>query len=111
MNNSEGAHRLGSVDALRALAVVPVILFHLHPGWLPGGYLGVDVFFVISGYIITGILLKSLDEGSFRFRDFYARRIRRILPALLAMPSTLFYQDQLKSAAASEPVMMNVMMS
>jgi len=85
MNPAEQAGRLGSVDALRALAVVPVILFHLHPSWLPGGYLGVDVFFVISGYIITGILLKGMDEGSFRFRDFYARRIRRILPALLVM--------------------------
>lgn len=89
MNSNEQAERLGSVDALRALAVVPVILFHLHPGWLPGGYLGVDVFFVISGYIITRIILRSMDEGSFRFRDFYARRIRRILPALLVMIVTV----------------------
>lgn len=85
----EQTHRLGSVDALRALAVIPVILFHLNPSWLPGGYLGVDVFFVISGYIITGILLKSMEEGTFRFRDFYARRIRRILPALLVMLVTV----------------------
>lgn len=89
MNQGEQTHRFGSVDALRALAVIPVILFHLHPGWLPGGYLGVDVFFVISGYIITAILLKSMEEGTFRFRDFYARRIRRILPALLVMLVTV----------------------
>lgn len=87
--SGEQAHRLGSVDALRALAVIPVILFHLYPGWLPGGYLGVDVFFVISGYVITGILLKGIDEKTFRFRDFFARRIARILPALLVMLVTV----------------------
>lgn len=77
--------RIKSVDALRALAVIPVILFHLSPTWLPGGYLGVDVFFVISGFLITGILLGGISAGTFSFWDFYARRIRRILPALLAM--------------------------
>jgi peptidoglycan/LPS O-acetylase OafA/YrhL len=81
--------RLNSVDALRAFAVIPVILFHLNPALLPGGYLGVDVFFVISGYLITGILLNGINAGTFGFWDFYARRIRRILPALLVMLVTV----------------------
>ena len=51
------SHRLHSVDALRALAVLPVVIFHLNPSWLPGGYLGVDIFFVISGFLITRIIL------------------------------------------------------
>ena len=79
------SHRLQSVDALRALAVIPVIVFHLNPGWLPGGYLGVDVFFVISGFLITGIILREVEGGTFSFTEFYARRIRRILPALFVM--------------------------
>lgn len=79
------SHRIRSVDALRALAVIPVVLFHLNPDWLPGGYLGVDVFFVISGFLITGIILREVEERTFSFAGFYARRIRRILPALFVM--------------------------
>lgn len=85
MLDSHKSVRINSVDALRAFAVIPVILFHLSPTWLPGGYLGVDVFFVISGFLITGILLDGISAGTFSFWDFYARRIRRILPALLVM--------------------------
>jgi peptidoglycan/LPS O-acetylase OafA/YrhL len=85
MNTLRNEKRLNSVDALRAFAVVPVILFHLNPALLPGGYLGVDVFFVISGFLITRILLDGIRAGTFSFWDFYARRIRRILPALLVM--------------------------
>ena len=70
------------IDGLRALAVVPVVLFHAFPQWIPGGYVGVDIFFVISGFLITGLLLKSLDQGQFSLLDFYERRGRRILPAL-----------------------------
>ncbi len=66
------------LDGLRAIAVVAVIIFHL--GWLPYGYLGVDVFFVISGYLITGIIIKEVGEGRFTLWHFYQRRIRRILP-------------------------------
>lgn len=73
------------VDGLRALAVIPVVLFHLNADWLPGGYLGVDVFFVISGFLITAILQREMQEGTFRFRDFWTRRVKRIAPALLAM--------------------------
>lgn len=61
-----------------------VILFHLDPAWVPGGYVGVDVFFVISGYLITHQLVKKLDEGSFSFSEFYVRRLRRLFPATLA---------------------------
>ncbi|HIW07037.1 MAG TPA: acyltransferase [Candidatus Ignatzschineria merdigallinarum] len=68
------------IDGLRALAVLSVLIFHLNSDWLPGGYLGVDVFFVISGYLITSIIVKQLDQGSFSFKNFYTRRIKRILP-------------------------------
>lgn len=73
------------IDGLRTFAVIPVVLFHMGAGWLPGGFIGVDVFFVISGYLITSIILKDYDQGSFKFTQFWARRIKRILPALLAM--------------------------
>ncbi|AZR42383.1 acyltransferase family protein [Marinobacter salarius] len=70
------------IDGLRAVAVVPVILFHAGFTWFSGGYVGVDVFFVISGYLITSILLKDLLSGHFSIVTFYERRARRILPAL-----------------------------
>jgi peptidoglycan/LPS O-acetylase OafA/YrhL len=82
---SNQAKRIDAVDGLRAIAVLPVILFHLNPSWLPGGYLGVDIFFVISGYLITGIIVREITENTFSFTGFYRRRIRRILPALMAM--------------------------
>ncbi len=71
------------IDGLRALAVMPVILFHAGFQFFSGGYIGVDVFFVISGYLITTILLSELEEGRFSIVNFYARRARRILPALI----------------------------
>ncbi len=71
------------IDGLRAIAVIPVILFHMGLNWLPGGYIGVDVFFVISGFLITSIIKKELEEGVFSFRNFWARRVRRILPAII----------------------------
>lgn len=71
------------VDGLRALAVLPVILFHAGFSWFRGGYLGVDVFFVISGYLITSIILVEKTHNQFTLRNFYERRARRILPALV----------------------------
>jgi peptidoglycan/LPS O-acetylase OafA/YrhL len=71
------------IDGLRAVAVLVVVLYHAWPARLPGGYLGVDIFFVISGFLITGIIVGDLRRGRFSFRGFYTRRARRILPALL----------------------------
>ncbi len=76
------------IDGLRALAVMLVILFHLDFPVVSGGYIGVDIFFVISGYLITRLILTELEEsGSFDFKNFYLRRMRRLLPAFIA---TLF---------------------
>jgi peptidoglycan/LPS O-acetylase OafA/YrhL len=73
------------IDGLRAVAIIPVLLFHLGYSWIPGGFLGVDVFFVISGYLISSIILKECGAGSFSFKQFWVRRIRRIFPVLSAM--------------------------
>lgn len=73
------------VDGLRALAVVPVILYHISAPLVPAGFLGVDVFFVISGYLITGLLRADLAQGRFNLWHFYERRARRILPALFVV--------------------------
>ena len=73
------------IDGLRAVAVLPVILFHAGFGLFSGGYVGVDVFFVISGYLITSILLADLERGRFSILRFYERRARRILPALFVV--------------------------
>ncbi len=70
------------IDGLRAVAVLSVLAFHAFPGLLPGGFIGVDIFFVISGYLISSILLASLRQGRFSIAEFYRRRIRRIFPAL-----------------------------
>lgn len=80
------------IDGLRALAVLAVVIFHFNKKWLPGGFVGVDIFFVISGYLITGIILKEVSKGEFSFVDFYMRRVRRILPAafFLIFVTTLF---------------------
>ncbi len=70
------------IDGLRALAVLAVLIFHAFPSALPGGFVGVDIFFVISGYLITAILLKQLEANQFSLAHFYAQRIKRIFPAL-----------------------------
>ena len=70
------------IDGLRAFAVIPVILFHAGVGSFSGGFVGVDIFFVISGYLITTIILSEKEKGTFSLVDFYERRARRILPAL-----------------------------
>jgi peptidoglycan/LPS O-acetylase OafA/YrhL len=71
------------IDGLRAVAVLAVIAFHAFPNWIRGGFIGVDVFFVISGYLISTIIFENLERGTFSFNEFYARRVKRIFPALL----------------------------
>jgi peptidoglycan/LPS O-acetylase OafA/YrhL len=73
------------IDGLRAVAVLAVVLFHAFPGLIRGGFIGVDIFFVISGYLISTIIFENLDRGSFSFREFYVRRIKRIFPALIVV--------------------------
>ena len=70
------------IDGLRAFAVFAVLGFHAFPDWFKGGFIGVDIFFVISGYLISTSIFKSLDNGNFQFSEFYGRRIKRIFPAL-----------------------------
>ncbi|EFL50801.1 acyltransferase 3 [Solidesulfovibrio fructosivorans JJ]] len=77
------------IDGLRAFAVLAVVGYHAFPTLFPGGFIGVDVFFVISGYLISGIILNSLEAEKFSFWDFYCRRILRIFPALLAVLTTV----------------------
>jgi peptidoglycan/LPS O-acetylase OafA/YrhL len=75
-------HYRAEIDGLRAVAVLPVIFFHAGFELFSGGFVGVDVFFVISGYLITSIILEEQKKGNFSLTKFYLRRIRRILPAL-----------------------------
>lgn len=78
------------IDGLRAVAVLSVVVYHAFPALLPGGFAGVDIFFVISGYLITTIIAGNLQADLFSFADFYQRRIRRIFPALVLVVSAVF---------------------
>lgn len=71
------------IDGLRGISILLVLIFHYFPQWVPGGFVGVDVFFVISGFLITSIILKELEAGTFSIKKFYYRRIRRILPGVI----------------------------
>ncbi len=71
------------IDGLRAIAILSVVVFHAFPEALPGGFIGVDIFFVISGFLISSIIFGQLEQGRFSFTDFYVHRIRRIFPALI----------------------------
>jgi peptidoglycan/LPS O-acetylase OafA/YrhL len=82
VNPCKSAYR-PEIDGLRAFAVLSVVAYHAFPAWLQGGFIGVDVFFVISGFLITSHIFEKLDEGKFSFADFFSRRIRRIFPALI----------------------------
>ena len=73
------------IDGLRAIAVISVIIYHLNENWLSGGFLGVDIFFVISGFLITGIIITEIQQNSFSFKQFYTRRIKRIYPAFITV--------------------------
>ena len=86
MASPRGIRYIPAIDGLRAVAVIAVLLYHLGISWIPGGFLGVDLFFVISGYVITRLLLDSIQRsGGLDLRAFYIARIRRLLPPLLFM--------------------------
>lgn len=96
MNKNKGIAYRPDIDGLRAIAILLVVAFHYYPNWIEGskyiqgGFVGVDIFFVISGYLITSIILNNIRNHTFSIEEFYAKRIRRIFPALLAMLSTVF---------------------
>ncbi|MEO6746289.1 MAG: acyltransferase family protein, partial [Caldimonas sp.] len=77
-----GTKYRADVDGLRAIAILSVIAFHAFPNWVPGGFVGVDVFFVISGFLISSVIVEHLQAGMFSFVGFFQRRVRRIFPAL-----------------------------
>ena len=78
------------IDGLRAIAILAVVGFHAFPEWIRGGFVGVDVFFVISGFLISSIIFANLEKGTFSYLDFYARRIKRIFPALILVLATSY---------------------
>jgi peptidoglycan/LPS O-acetylase OafA/YrhL len=90
-SRSESNPHRPDIDGLRALAVLPVLFYHVGIRAIPGGFVGVDVFFVISGYLITQVLLSDIEQDRFSILGFYERRIRRILPALLVVLATTFF--------------------
>src|SRR5580704_14616574 len=80
-----------AIDGLRAVAVLAVFIFHLNRKWLPGGFVGVDVFFVISGFLITSILLRDYGRNTFSLWKFYQRRIARLFPAFFTVALTTLF--------------------
>ena len=91
MHQAQLTHNYRSdIDGLRALAVISVVIFHAFSWLIPGGYAGVDVFFVISGYLITTNILNGLNESTFTIQGFYQRRVRRIFPALVTMLALVY---------------------
>lgn len=118
MRPEDGRYR-PDIDGLRAMAVLLVVAFHAFPDSVPGGFVGVDVFFVISGFLITGIIQRGLDEDRFSVLQFYARRIRRIFPALIlvllaVMAAEWFidfpvvYEDMLRNVLAATGFVSNL---
>jgi len=87
MTNPHLAYR-PDIDGLRAIAILAIVAFHAFPESVQGGFVGVDIFFVISGYLISGILLRGMAKGGFSFIEFYSRRINRIFPALIVVLSS-----------------------
>jgi peptidoglycan/LPS O-acetylase OafA/YrhL len=99
------------IDGIRALAVIPVVVNHIYAALCPGGFAGVDVFFVISGYLISGGLLRDLQNDRFSIAEFYFRRIRRILPAYFAVMLGVFCVGMLVYYAAPMRDLLDVMLA
>lgn len=98
MSLAQGAMAHGyrkDIDGLRAVAVLAVVLFHINPAWMPGGFVGVDVFFVISGFLISQQLYRNIHLNRFSLLDFYQRRIKRIAPAMLVVTAVTVLLSQL----------------
>jgi peptidoglycan/LPS O-acetylase OafA/YrhL len=89
MSTAPGGYR-PDIDGLRAVAIGAVVGFHAFPNYFKGGFVGVDIFFVISGYLISAIILRELEQERFSYLSFYVRRIRRIFPALIAVSAATF---------------------
>ena len=100
-NIQSGKYRL-DIDGLRAIAVLSVMFFHADIGF-SGGYVGVDIFFVISGYLITGLILKDCDRGRFQILEFWERRVRRLLAALVVVVFTSLVVGWFQSRIAQDP--------
>ena len=93
------------LDGLRAVAVAAVLLFHAGFHWMPGGFLGVDVFFVLSGFLITSLLLREFERsGRISLRSFWARRVRRLFPALLVLLAAVSVYAGLAGADGRRPL-------
>src|SRR5689334_9054781 len=93
------------LDALRAIAILGVLVFHVNPVWLGGGFLGVDVFFVLSGYLITSVILHEIRKDQFSLREFYLRRVQRIIPnAVLMIVTTVGLYAFLFPPSTAAPV-------
>ncbi|OQR91979.1 acyltransferase 3 [Achlya hypogyna] len=99
------------IDGLRTLAVVPVVIFHAYPDAFPGGFVGVDIFFVISGFLISGILFKEFRKGKFTYASFYERRVRRIFPTLILVLTVTFWLAYLYLMAAKLKAMAATMLA
>lgn len=104
--HAEGSYR-PDLDGLRSIAIVPVLIYHLDPAWLTGGFLGVDVFFCLSGFLIGTQIALQLEKGTFRLSEFYKRRVLRLMPAFTInllgtlLGTYLVYNDQDFSGTAS----------
>ena len=81
----EGGGYRPDIDGLRAVAVLAVVIYHARASLVPGGFVGVDIFFVISGFLISGIIFSRVDRQAFSLRDFYRRRVQRIAPAMFVV--------------------------
>lgn len=103
---------LPHIDGLRAIAVMLVVLFHAFPNHLPGGFIGVDIFFVISGYLISGIIIKEINAGKFTVLGFYQKRINRIFPALIfVLLVCIFFSKKLMFKSEIEEFNLSIIFS